>query len=62
MPGYFEAPIGKGDVLGSIELRLGDEFIYTGDVVAQIDVEESGWFAQLGDYISLMFNQSSVDE
>ena len=62
VPGYFEAPIGKGDVLGSIELRLGDEVIYTGDVVAQIDVEESGWFAQFGDYISLMFNQPSVDE
>mgnify|MGYP006218277693 CR=1 FL=1 len=29
VPSYLEAPIGKGDLLGSIELRLGDEVIYT---------------------------------
>ena len=56
MPAYFEAPISKGDVLGTIELRLGDDVIYAGDVLAEIDVEESGWLAQFGDYIFLLFD------
>ena len=56
VPAYFEAPISKGDVLGTIELRLGDDVIYAGDVLAEIDVEESGWLAQFGDYIFLLFD------
>jgi D-alanyl-D-alanine carboxypeptidase (penicillin-binding protein 5/6) len=56
VPTYFEAPISKGDVLGTIELRLGDDVIYAGDVLAEIDVEESGWLAQFGDYIFLLFD------
>ena len=62
VPEYFEAPISKGDVLGTIELRLGDDVIYAGDVLAEIDVEESGWLAQFGDYIFLLFDQPSADE
>ena len=62
VPAYFEAPISKGDVLGTIELRLGDDVIYAGDVLAEIDVEESGWLAQFGDYIFLLFDQPSADE
>ena len=62
VPAYFEAPISKGDVLGTIELRLGDDVIYAGDVIAEIDVEESGWLAQFGDYIFLLFDQPSADE
>ena len=62
VPTYFEAPISKGDVLGTIELRLGDDVIYAGDVLAEIDVEESGWLAQFGDYIFLLFDQPSADE
>jgi D-alanyl-D-alanine carboxypeptidase (penicillin-binding protein 5/6) len=56
VPAYFEAPISKGDVLGTIELRLGDDVIYAGDVLAEIDVEESSWLAQFGDYIFLLFD------
>ena len=56
VPAYFEAPISKGDVLGTIELRLGDDVIYAGDVLAEIDVEESGWLAPFGDYIFLLFD------
>ena len=62
VPAYFEAPISKGDVLGTIELRLGDDVIYAGDVIAEIDVEESGWLAQFGDYIFLLFDQPTADE
>ena len=62
VPAYFEAPISKGDVLGTIELKLGDDVIYAGDVLAEIDVEESGWLSQLGDYVFLMFDQTAADE
>ena len=62
VPAYFEAPISKGDVLGTIELKLGDDVIYAGDVLAEIDVEESGWLSQLGDYVFLMFDQPAADE
>ena len=62
VPTYFEAPINKGEVLGTIELRLGGDIIYTGDVLAQIDVEESGWLSQFGDYIYLMFDQPDANE
>jgi D-alanyl-D-alanine carboxypeptidase (penicillin-binding protein 5/6) len=62
VPAYFEAPVKKGDELGTVELRLGNEVIYEGSVVAQIDVEESGVFSRLGDYIYLMFDQSDANE
>lgn len=62
VPAYFEAPVRKGDELGSIELRLGEEVIFKGSVVAQVDVEESGIFSQFGDYIYLMFDRSSTNE
>ena len=62
VPAYFEAPISKGDVLGTIELKLGDDVIYAGDVLAEIDVEESGWLSQLEDYVFLMFDQPAADE
>ena len=62
VPHYFEAPVRKGDELGSIELRLGEEVIFKGSVVAQVDVEESGIFSQFGDYIYLMFDRSSTNE
>ena len=55
VPAYFEAPIEKGEVLGSIALSLAGEMIYEGDVVAQMTVEESGILSRLGDYIYLMF-------
>lgn len=55
VPAYFEAPIEKGEVVGSIALSLAGEMIYEGDVVAQMTVEESGILSRLGDYIYLMF-------
>jgi len=62
VPEYFEAPVRKGDVLGTIELRLGGESLYSGSVVALASVEESGVFSRLGDYIYLLFDQSASDE
>lgn len=62
VPSYLEAPISKGEELGTIELILGDDVIYSGSIVALADVEESGIFSQFGDYIYLMFNDAAADE
>ena len=62
VPAYFEAPVRKGDELGSIEVQLGEEVIFKGSVVAQVDVEESSMFSQFGDYIYLMFDRPSTNE
>ena len=62
VPEYFEAPVRKGDVLGTIELKLGGEKLYSGNVVALATVEEAGVFSRLGDYIYLLFDQSAADE
>jgi D-alanyl-D-alanine carboxypeptidase (penicillin-binding protein 5/6) len=58
VPEYFEAPVQKGDVLGTINLSLGGENLYSGDVVALASVPEAGLFSRLGDYIYLLFDQS----
>ncbi len=58
VPEYFEAPVQKGDVLGTINLSLGGESLYSGDVVALASVPEAGLFSRLGDYIYLLFDQS----
>ena len=62
VPEFFEAPVRKGDVLGTINLSLDGESLYSGDVVALVSVAEAGVFSQLGDYIYLLFNQSAADE
>jgi len=62
VPQYFEAPVQKGDVLGTIELTLGGESLYSGNVVALASVEEAGVFPRLGDFIYLLFDQSTADE
>ena len=62
VPEFFEAPVRKGDVLGTINLKLDGESLYSGDVVALVSVAEAGVFSQLGDYIYLLFNQSAADE
>ena len=61
VPEFFEAPVRKGDVLGTINLSLDGES-HSGDVVALVSVAEAGVFSQLGDYIYLLFNQSAADE
>ena len=62
VPEYFEAPVRKGEVLGTMELRLGGKSLYSGSVVALASVEEAGVFSRLGDYIYLLFDQSTADE
>lgn len=49
------APISAGDIVGKVEVRLGDQVIKTTDLVALEAVEEAGFFGRLWDSIKLFF-------
>lgn len=49
------APISKGQRLGVVEVRSGDEVVHTADLVALDDVEEGGFFSRLFDTIQMFF-------
>lgn len=49
------APVKRGDRLGMVEVRLGDEVVHTADLVALHDVEEGGLFSRLLDTIRMFF-------
>jgi D-alanyl-D-alanine carboxypeptidase (penicillin-binding protein 5/6) len=51
----IKAPVIAGDVLGQVEVRLGDEIVHTAPLVALADVEEAGIFGRLWDSIRLFF-------
>ncbi len=49
------APITKGQRLGVVEVRSGDEVVHTADLVALDDVEEGGFFSRIFDTIRMFF-------
>lgn len=49
------APINKGQVVGSVFLKLGDEDIAEYPLVALEDIEEAGIFGRMVDYIKMQF-------
>jgi D-alanyl-D-alanine carboxypeptidase (penicillin-binding protein 5/6) len=49
------APIKQGDVIGKVEVKLGDEVVHSADLVALETVEEGGLFRRLWDSIRLFF-------
>ena len=51
----IKAPIAVGDVLGQVEVRMGEEVVHTGPLVALADVEPAGFFGRLWDSIRLFF-------
>jgi len=51
----IKAPIAAGDVLGQVEVKMGEEVVHTGELVALADVEEAGLFGRLWDSIRLFF-------
>lgn len=51
----IKAPIAVGDVLGQVEVRMGEEVVHTGPLVALADVESAGFFGRLWDSIRLFF-------
>lgn len=49
------APIEAGQVLGSVDITLGDETLYQGNVVAMQAVERAGFFKRFIDFLTLFF-------
>jgi D-alanyl-D-alanine carboxypeptidase (penicillin-binding protein 5/6) len=49
------APIEVGQVLGTVDIVLGDETLYHGNVVAMQSVERAGLFKRLIDVLTLFF-------
>lgn len=49
------APIKAGDVLGQVEVKLGDKVVHSAPLVALADVEEAGFVGRLWDSIRLFF-------
>ncbi len=52
----LEAPIAKGDVVGTLQIQLDGEDVATYPLVALQDVGEGGMFDQLVDYVKRQFN------
>jgi serine-type D-Ala-D-Ala carboxypeptidase (penicillin-binding protein 5/6) len=50
-----QAPIKAGDVLGQVEVKLGEEVVHSAPLVALSDVEQAGIFGRLWDSIRLFF-------
>ena len=49
------APLKQGDVIGKVEVKLGDEVVHSADLIALEPVEEGGFFRRLWDSIRLFF-------
>lgn len=49
------APISQGQVVGKVEVKLGEEVLHSADLVALEAVEEGGLFRRLWDSIRLFF-------
>ena len=52
----IEAPVHKGDTLGSLVVKMGDDVVYERPLVALQDVEQAGFFSRIFDYIALFFH------
>jgi D-alanyl-D-alanine carboxypeptidase (penicillin-binding protein 5/6) len=49
------APIALGQVLGTVQISLGDEIIYQGDVAALQAVERAGFLKRFIDFLTMFF-------
>lgn len=49
------APIQQGQVIGKVEVKLGDKVVRTSDLVALSPVEEGGFFRRIWDSVRLFF-------
>lgn len=49
------APIAQGDVIGKVEVKMGDQVVHSADLVALEAVDEGGFFRSLWDSIRLFF-------
>ncbi len=49
------APIEQGQILGTVDVKLGDELIYSGNVAAVQTVERAGLLKRLIDFLTMFF-------
>ncbi|MGH8433956.1 MAG: D-alanyl-D-alanine carboxypeptidase family protein [Pseudomonas sp.] len=49
------APIKQGDVIGKVEVKLGDSVVHSADLIALETVDEGGFFRRVWDSIRLFF-------
>jgi len=49
------APITQGQILGTVEITLGEDVIYQGDVAALQAVERAGFLKRLIDFLTMFF-------
>jgi len=51
----IRAEVAQGQVLGRVEISLGDELLYQGDVSAMQAVERGGLLKRLLDFLTMFF-------
>jgi D-alanyl-D-alanine carboxypeptidase (penicillin-binding protein 5/6) len=51
------APLSRGDQIGTLTVRLGDDVLVEQPLLALTDIEQAGFFARLWDAIVLWFSQ-----
>ena len=57
----IQAPIQQHQSMGTVNVILGDEQVFSGEVVAAQAVEEGGMLKQFVDWINLMFSDAMVE-
>ena len=57
----IQAPIQQQQAMGTVNVMLGDEQVFSGEVVAAQAVEEGGMLKQFVDWINLMFSDAMVE-
>jgi D-alanyl-D-alanine carboxypeptidase (penicillin-binding protein 5/6) len=62
VPKVIEAPLGKGDAVGQMQLRLHDEVLYEAPLVSLQDVPEAGIVGRISDFVSLFIDQLLSDD
>ncbi len=55
----IRAPLQSRQPMGVVNVMLGDEVVYSGEVVAMNEVEEGGAFKRFMDWVTLMFSDIS---
>ena len=57
----IQAPIKRSQAMGTVNVMLGDEQVFSGGVVAAQAVEEGGMLKQFADWINLMFSDAMAE-
>ena len=57
----IQAPIQQQQAMGTVSVMLGDEQVFSGEVVAAQAVEEGGMLKQFVDWVNLMFSDAMAE-